>query len=167
MGKRLWCGPASLRAARWAELPCRGALLKTMAINWSDKVEVYLIADDGTDNRPFAFEVDNAYLGVSSILSLLMQTEGVSEAVKRRMFAKSSDVHITFRYFGHEYIVWEPFGDNSRYWIGPTARQHSAPNIEPLLSTFRGYRPPLLRRLLGDLITLRAVRRLLARLLSS
>jgi hypothetical protein len=28
-------------------------------------------------------------------------------------------VHIRFLYRGREYIVWEPFGDNSRWWIGP------------------------------------------------
>jgi hypothetical protein len=37
----------------------------------------------------------------------------------RKWWVGSPDVHIRFRYHDREYIVWEPWGDNSRWWIGP------------------------------------------------
>jgi hypothetical protein len=43
----------------------------------------------------------------------------VSDVRPRRWWRGSSDVHIRFRYEGSECIVWEPYGDNSRWWIGP------------------------------------------------
>jgi hypothetical protein len=36
-------------------------------------------------------------------------------------------VHIRFRYHDRECIVCEPYGDNSRWWIGPA--DEGAPHI--------------------------------------
>jgi hypothetical protein len=65
-------------------------------------------------------------------------------------------VHVTFKYLGLDYIVWEPFGDNSRYWIGPAQEdaQSSNTDVAPLANAFRDYQPPILVKMFGDLITL-------------
>jgi hypothetical protein len=66
----------------------------------------------------FAFEVDAPLLG-RRLARVLADTAGVSDARRRRWWRGSSDVHIRFRYHEREFIVWEPFGDNGRWWIGP------------------------------------------------
>ena len=37
----------------------------------------------------------------------------------RRLFSRWDDIHVWFRYRGVRCVVWEPYGDNSRYTIVP------------------------------------------------
>ena len=66
----------------------------------------------------YAFEVDAQLLG-RRLARVLRQIEGVTDVRPRRWWIGSPDIRIRFRYRGREYVVWEPFGDNSRWWIGP------------------------------------------------
>jgi hypothetical protein len=36
-------------------------------------------------------------------------------------------VHVRFSFKGNQFIVWEPFGDNSRLWIIPQEGQEVPP----------------------------------------
>jgi hypothetical protein len=126
------------------------------------KVKTYpLLNNERT--RSFAFEVENAYISPTTISSLLENVEGVTDIQLRKMFSKSSDVHAQFKYLGYPYIVWEPFGDNSRYWIGPEHEPEKAPEIAKLEDALSRYRPPLHRTIIGDLLTLRFITRLIGR----
>ena len=78
----------------------------------------------------------------------------------RKMFAKSDDVHIEFKYREQPYIVWEPFGDNSRYWIGPKDSALSITEASVLENAFKRYRPSLHRAILGDVLTLQFIARI-------
>jgi hypothetical protein len=79
-------------------------------------MRTYPIKDDA--GVLFAFEINAQLLG-GRLARVLGQVEGVSDVRRRRWWVGSPDVHIRFLYRGREYIVWEPFGDNSRWWIGP------------------------------------------------
>lgn len=79
-------------------------------------MQTYPIRDDG--GVLFAFEVDAQILG-RRLASVLGQIDGVTDVRSRRRWTGSPDVHIRFQYCEREYVVWEPFGDNSRWWIGP------------------------------------------------
>lgn len=114
------------------------------------------------------FKVENVYIGPATVAKLLTGVEGVADVRRRRMFAKSSDIHVEFQYLGRPYIVWEPFGDNSRYWIGPADIVADAPpvaklerpeDIEDLEDVFKRYKPPLYRTLLGHIVSLRFLKR--------
>jgi len=109
--------------------------------------------------RSQAFEIENAYIGPAAITRILAGVEGVTEVCPRKMFAKSSDVHVEFKYMGQPYIVWEPFGDNSRYWIGPSDQAEGETDITGLEEAFKCYQPPTYRAILGDLLTLRFITR--------
>lgn len=117
-----------------------------------------LLAKDGV--RPFAFEVENIYLSPGTIAHLVAEVAGVTDVVQRKMFSKSSDVHVEFKYHGQPYMVWEPYGDSSRYWIGPKGEANGASDIGALETVFMRYRPPLHRLLIGDVLTLRFITRL-------
>jgi hypothetical protein len=120
-----------------------------------------VLTKDG--GRPIAFEVENIYISVSTAARLLAEVDGVADVEPRRMFSKSSDVHIQFKYHGQPYIVWEPSGDSSRYWVGPKRESNDADDITALEAAFKRYRPPLHRVVLGDVLTLRFVTRFFRR----
>ena len=114
-------------------------------------------------SRAFAFEVENAYIAPAAAASLLAEVDGVTDVRVRRLLSKSSDIHVEFRYRGKPYIVWEPFGDHSRYWIGPKDEGSGVGEISKLEAAFERYRPPLHRVLFGDLVSLRFITRLFGR----
>jgi hypothetical protein len=80
----------------------------------------------------FAFEIDARPLG-RRLASVLDRIDGVSAVHRRRWWSGSPDVHVRFQYCGREYLVWEPHGDSSRWWIGPdddTAEHVSLADVE-------------------------------------
>lgn len=113
--------------------------------------------------RPFAFEIENVYVGPGTIGRLLMQVDGVADVRVRRLFGKWEDVHVWFKYRNRDYVVLEPFGDNSRYWIGPKDPEENAFDVRDIENVFKRYRPPLHREILGDILTLRLFKRLIGR----
>lgn len=113
----------------------------------------------GQDGHPKAFEVENVYVSPSTVAQILERTEGVTDVEQRRLFAGESEVHVKFKYQGYTCIVWEPYGDNSRYWIGPESTAAFEGNMDQVEAAFRKYQPPLLRSIIGDLLSLRFLRR--------
>lgn len=105
------------------------------------------------DGRLFAFEIENAYIRPIKIASLLGEVDGVSNISLRKPFSSSSDVQLEFEYRGEDFIVWEPYGDSSRYWIGPK-EDGDAVDINSLVKAFEEYQPPIIAKIVGDLITL-------------
>jgi len=118
-------------------------------------MKTYPIAKE--DAPLFAFEIDHVYLSRRAIVRLLNTVEGVTEVQLGGRFGSSDDIRIEFKCHGHDYVVMEPFGDNSRYWIGPGGGKDdvaAAANIGRIQSAFEGYKPPLVVKLLGDLVSL-------------
>lgn len=116
-------------------------------------MKTYPISDKERSQYPFAFEIDNAYVSIRTISSILSAVDGVSSVRRRRSFSSPSDIHIRFQFKGKEHVVWEPYGDNSRYWIGPDEKVEPT-EIGDLKTAFDNYRPPAIVKLIGDLITL-------------
>lgn len=112
------------------------------------------------------FQVDGIYIGLGAVARLLVACDGVTDVRQRKAFSSSSDVHFEFKYHGRPFIVWEPYGDNSRYWIGPAdmageasdvARQDFSGDIGDIERSFKRYRPPIYRAILGDVVTFRFI----------
>lgn len=99
------------------------------------------------------FEIESSYIGVNQAASVLKQIAGVSDVRVRKTLSEFRDVHIRFKFCNLECVLWEPFGDNSRYWIGPE-RPGGETDFSALRAGFERYRPSILRRLFGDLATL-------------
>lgn len=99
------------------------------------------------------FEIDNVYVSLATVARILKGVSGVTEVKKRKLFSKWEEVHIRFRYHNHRCVVVEPFGDNSRYWIGPNDPKEKF-DISGVAGAFRRYQPPLLVKISGDIITL-------------
>lgn len=108
-----------------------------------------------SDGKIFAFEIENIYIGARKIAALLSTVGGVSDVRIRRMFSLSSEIHVEFRFQEKEFIVWEPYGDSSMYWVGPDNEVGNHVDIGDLEHLFQLYKPPTLVRLLGDLLSLK------------
>ncbi|NHQ88707.1 hypothetical protein HA050_21655 [Iodobacter sp. HSC-16F04] len=109
--------------------------------------------------RCFAFEIENIYVSPAIVAKLLATAEEASDIQLRKMFSNSNEVHINFMYRLQPYVVWEPFGDNSRYWIGPKEGMNSVEDISALETIFKNYTPPFYRSLLGEALTFRFITR--------
>ena len=67
--------------------------------------------------RVFAFEVANTVLTRKGVCKLVKSIPGarlLSDGTELRQ-----EEFCVFELQGQRFKAWEPFGDNSRYWIGP------------------------------------------------
>jgi hypothetical protein len=106
------------------------------------------------DGRLYAFEVENAYIGSRKIAGILKGISGVTDVRVRRPFTSPSDARVFFRYQGNDYVVWEPYGDSSRYWFGPEGEENTSLSIDSIESAFKDYKLPFTRKIVGDLVSL-------------
>lgn len=106
------------------------------------------------EGRLVGFQFDNVYLSVRKAADLLSEVSGVTDVELRKPFSAFDGAHIRFKYQGEPLLMLEPFGDNSRYLIGLAEPSEATPDVQPLQAAFDGYQPNLLRKLMGDLLTL-------------
>lgn len=118
---------------------------------------------DKKSGLTFAFGIENIYINISTAARVLAHVDGVTEVRVRRPFSKWEEIHIWFKYLSHDCVVWEPFGDNSRYLIGPMNPEEATLDVSRVENAFKQYRPSFIREALGDLLSFRAFSRLLNR----
>lgn len=94
------------------------------------------------NGHPFAFEIDNMDVWYRGITNLLGKIEGVTAIqIKKKFFSGSDDVRVEFKYNDIGFVVWEPYGDSSRYWIGPENDKDIGIDITGIESSFRQLNP--------------------------
>lgn len=118
---------------------------------------------DKVHGRVAAFEIENAYVGIGAVADLLSKIDTVSDVQARKLFSKSGDIRVEFKYRGKDCVVVEPFGDNSRYWVGSLNLESTMTDLGEVENAFKHYRPSFFREVLGDLLSLRIVTRLLGK----
>ena len=88
------------------------------------------------EGRAAAFEVSNAFLGRQGSLWVVRRVPGVTVTRSPRRWAVSEpDDFCEFDVGGVRFVVSEPFGDNSRYWVGPKPLRW-VPEIDVVRETF-------------------------------
>ena len=105
-----------------------------------------------------AFEIETIYMSRRSIAQLLKSLDGVTDVELVGHLGSRSDVRLKFNFHQVKYLVIEPFGDNSRYWIGPENTKDGI-RTKQLENTFKSYRPPFIRSVIGDVLHLRLFNR--------
>lgn len=97
-------------------------------------MRLYEIRD--AEGRVFAFELDNSSVGRSRVLETIATVPGARIKRKPKLFSwLREEVFCEFEVDGIDFVAWEPFGDNSRYWIGPEPARWT-PQIEPVREAF-------------------------------
>jgi len=114
-------------------------------------MQTYPINDEA--GNPFAVEVDVAFCSIQNLAKTIGSVDGVTDVEVCKLFSGERDVRAKFRYLGDEFVVVEPFGDNSRYWIGPVS-ENLRTDVSSIEKKIRAYMPPFFRRIFGALITL-------------
>lgn len=89
----------------------------------------------------FAFEIENTFIRINTISDILENIDGVSDVKKRKPFSSCPDVHVKFFYMHKEFMVWEPYGDSSRYWIGLMDDSDYPIDVSYLVEAFENYNP--------------------------
>lgn len=120
-------------------------------------METFVAAKDGT--CPIAFEIENIYVSRQTVARLLAKVNGVTGVHLRGRFGSSDDIRVEFKYLDRDYIVWESYGDNSRYWIGPKNPDENAGDIGNAENAFKLHHPPFYRQIIGDILSLRLFKR--------
>jgi hypothetical protein len=81
-------------------------------------MQTYDIQD--SKGRVFAFEIDNTGFGRSVLVKVVKKIPEVKILrVPKSCSWFREDVFCEFEVAGCIFEAWEPFGDNSRFWIGP------------------------------------------------
>lgn len=77
-----------------------------------------LLNDSG---QMIGFEISNFFFSSSaSVARFFKKYPGVSLTRQRRMFERGNEIHAEFDFDGLAFVVREPYGDSSRFWIGPS-----------------------------------------------
>jgi hypothetical protein len=117
-------------------------------------VKAFAIRDDS--GLVYAFEVRQVFISVGALMQTLSQVEMVSNVCRPPRASRREGARIEFQCGGKQYVVWEPFGDSSRYWIGPLDEDSRCEphQLEAVEDALRAYRTPIVRRVLGNLLSL-------------
>jgi hypothetical protein len=91
------------------------------------------------DVSMLAFEVSSAWLSFRPLFKIIRSVEGVTD-VRRRFFNEN---RLTFIFYGVPFVVNEPWGDSSRYWIGPENPEISSIDASRINQAFSNYKGPL------------------------
>ena len=111
-------------------------------------MQIYDITDNA--GNVFAFEVSNSFLSRSTACRVACSIPGAKLIRKPRIFP-SQDEFCEFEIDGVTFTIWEPWGDNSRYWIG-SKPERSVPQIAQVREAFARWQPfGALRSWLGRL----------------
>lgn len=111
-----------------------------------------------SEGRYRGFEIESVYISVKAIAATLATVPKVSNIRRRRLFASGAEMHVRFDYEGSPCVVWEPFGEISRYLIVPDDTMRILP-LQPVEEAFARYVPNPVDQLIGDLLTLRLFRK--------
>ena len=102
-------------------------------------MRVYDLTDE--QGRLYAFEVANVLLGRRGVCSVASTIPGATIVRKPRLFSGEEEF-CEFEVDGQRFRAWEPFGDNSRYWIGPEPPTW-CPQVERVRVAFLRHKPGL------------------------
>ena len=106
-------------------------------------MRIYDLTDE--QGRVYAFEVGNGLLGRRGVCRVAESIPGASIIQRPRLFS-GEDEFCEFEVDGRRFKAWEPFGDNSRYWIGPEPPTW-CPQVEHVRMAFVRHKPFLGRLL--------------------
>jgi len=89
------------------------------------------------DNKLHSFEIDNARCGRRKAAEIVETIPSVTIIRKPVRFLSwfREEIFCEFELEGVKFQIDEPFGDNSRYWIGSVHKENSEP-IEIVLEAF-------------------------------
>jgi hypothetical protein len=99
-------------------------------------MKIYDLLDK--EGRVFAFEVNNFLLSRRRLCKIVSRMPGV-QIISTPRLVSGEDEFCEFQIDGQRFVVWEPWGDSSRFWIGPKSKEW-CPQVEIVRHFFFSYR---------------------------
>jgi hypothetical protein len=104
-------------------------------------MNIYSLRDK--EGRVFAFEVANTSITRRSVVAIAMSIQEAIVTRKPKFLSWFREEEFCeFQVSGKTFVAWEPYGDNSRYWIGPKPSEWSE-QISVVRDAFEKYKPLL------------------------
>ena len=106
-------------------------------------MRIYDLHDD--QGHLHAFEVQNVLLGRSRACKIAQSLPGAQIMKKPKMFGGTDDFCL-FEVNGEAFVISEPFGDNSRYWVGPRhpSKSQTLWAIRSQFAAYESWRRPMI-----------------------
>lgn len=79
-------------------------------------MHIYAIENN---DQVVSFEIDNARVSRRRVAAILKKIPDLQILKEQKFLGQRCEDFCEFKLGGHEFYVWEPWNDNSRYWIGP------------------------------------------------
>ena len=93
------------------------------------------------EGRVISFEISNLLISRSGVCAVAETVPGALVIERPRPFMRTADDEFCeFEVDGQRFKAWEPFGDNSRYWIGPVPTRW-CPQTEAVRAAFAAHTP--------------------------
>jgi hypothetical protein len=90
-----------------------------------------------SEGRVCAFEVSNFFFARLDVCGVVSRIPAARLIRKPKMFSSfREDEFCEFEVEGVKFVAWEPFGDNTRYWIGPEPPRW-VPQIDAVREAFK------------------------------
>jgi hypothetical protein len=106
-------------------------------------MKLYELLDSA--GRVFAFEIENAFISRESVVRVAISIPGTVITHRPRLLSWFREEQFCeFLLQGQLFVAWEPFGNNSRYWIGPEPPEW-CPQVDTVRNAFLQFQPLLLR----------------------
>jgi hypothetical protein len=106
------------------------------------------------DGSLVGFQIENLFISRRQIRRLLNNSGLTTDAKLMDGVASKNPERLAFSLDGTDFLVQEPFGDSSVYWISPVDPSAEASNsIARIQAVFEGYRVPLLRLAIGSILS--------------
>lgn len=103
------------------------------------------------EGKVFAFEIENLSLGRRGLCRVVQKIPGAQLLRTPRLLSWfREETFCEFLVDDVTFVAWEPFGDNSRYWIGPEPARYVA-QIHRVREVFENHTPLLDRSALSFL----------------
>jgi hypothetical protein len=115
------------------------------------KMRIYELLNE--QGKPRAFEVSNLFLTRNRACQIAASVTGAKVSKRSRVF-RDSDDFCEFNIGDETFIIEEPYGDNSRFWIGPKTQSasHALPAIRAKFENHNQWKSPISVIFIGSLI---------------
>ena len=88
-------------------------------------------------NELFAFEMSNTLLSRNKTVKIIGLLPNAKINIRPKLFSLSNqDKFCEFEFMDDIFIIEEPWGDNSRYWLGPKSLKYN-PNLIKIAEHFK------------------------------
>ena len=115
--------------------------------HWGEQIlKIFELLND--DGQIFAFEYNSTLTSMNDLKGIIESIKGVSDLQLRKSFGTSPDVVASFKLQDNAFLVWEPHGDSSRFWVGPDEEKQDL-DITDIRRAFESYEPSLIRKVIG------------------